>query len=99
MLRIQSPKVPLVLQRGSGAPEAMPMTFSAMKRLKRLCSAKLASGGAMLPSLPSSSLRPSSRLRRGSPCSATISARARAFSSAIFTPVGQTSLQTRQPEQ
>ena len=92
-------KVPLVLHVGSGASRATPITLSAMRRLKELCRAKLASEGAMLPRRPSSSLRPSMRLRSGMPRLATISARARALISAILTPVGQTSLQTRQPEQ
>jgi hypothetical protein len=50
-------------------------------------------------SQPVQSWWPSSQLRSDSPFCSTIRARARAFSSMIRTPVGQTSLQTRQPEQ
>ncbi len=76
-----------------------PITLSAIRRLNELWRAKFASLGATLPTRPNNSLRPSSRLRKGMPRLATMAARARALISAILTPVGQTSLQTRQPEQ
>jgi hypothetical protein len=95
----QSVKVPSVLHFGSGASRAMRITFSAMKRLKGLCIARLASAGAMLPALAISRCARAGGCAAAAPRFATISARARAFISAILTPVGQTSLQTRQPEQ
>ena len=73
---------------------------SIVQRSSGWVSVKFASGACgPQPSLPNNSERPIRRLRSGRPLSATIFARARAFSSAIRTPVGQTVLQIRQPEQ
>jgi hypothetical protein len=78
----------------------MPTICSATVRTSRLRAKKLAiTACGPHASQPVQSWWPSSQLRNDSPCCSTILARAREFSSMIRTPVGQTSLQTRQPEQ
>src|SRR5689334_6471334 len=62
-----------LLNGGSGAARATPTIRSIAQRSGRLRSAALAKGACgPQPSRPSSSERPSSRLRNGSPLSATI---------------------------
>ena len=59
----------------------------------------MASGAAGVPSRPASVGRPSTRSRSGMPFVAFIFARAWVLISAMWTPCGQTWVQTPQPEQ
>jgi hypothetical protein len=77
----------------------MPAVRSSSRRSGALAITLLASGATGAPIGPVTPGRARTRSRHGAPRSALSWARAREFSSAIFTPCGQTWEQMPQPEQ
>ncbi len=86
-------------QRGIGALRWIPSVLSTRRRTSGLRIVQLATGAVGVPRRPVTVGRAIRRSRRGTPCSAFITARAWELISAIFTPWGQTWVQMPQLEQ